>query len=363
MRVAVLWTKPSGYLNSCLRALAALEDVELFVAYRAPTSDAPFANEQFSWFPKYYRYGSVPHASELLPLLRSFDPEVMIVSSWHLAGYRTACREFRERAVRVCCMDNQWEGTPKQWIGVATSPVFVQRLFDAAFVAGERQSTFARKLGFNQDRIWRGVFSCDHSAFTAAYQDRLTRTTPLPKSFLYVGRLSPEKGIGLLLDAYQRYQGQHSAPWPLAAVGEGALRSELEKVSGVKLIGFVQPDQLPQIFSQAGCLVVPSHWEPWGLVIHEACTVGLPVICTSACGAAVHLVQDGYNGFITETGDPQSLALTLRRFTGLDEKKRGAMGEASHLLSLQFTPERWANCVHDRGLEMLSGRPRQERSN
>jgi glycosyltransferase involved in cell wall biosynthesis len=362
MKIAVLWTKPSGYLNSCLRALAALQGVELFVAYQAPTSDAPFANEQFSWFPKSYRYSAAPDAIELLPLLRSFGPDVLI-SSWHLAGYRAACREFRNRAVRVCCMDHQWEGTPKQWLGVATSPVFVQRLFDAAFVAGERQSTFAQKLGFNQDQIWRGLYSCDHAAFTAAYEGRLLRKSPLPRSFLYVGRLSPEKGIDSLLDAYRRYQAERSAPWPLAVAGEGALRGELENVAGVKLIGFVQPDQLPETFSQAGCLVVPSHWEPWGLVIHEACTVGLPVICTSACGAAVHLVQDGYNGFITETGDPQSLALAFRRFTELDEKRRGAMGEASHLLSLQFTPERWANCVHDRGLEMLSGRLPQERSN
>lgn len=353
MKVAVLWTKLSGYLNSCLRALAEIEDVELFVAYQAATSDAPFADEQFKWFSNYYRYETTPATSELLPRLHSFKPDVMLVSSWHIAGYRAVCGEFRNRAVRVCCMDNQWEGTLKQWLGIATSPLYVQRLFDAAFVAGERQSTFARKLGFGQDRVWRGIYSCDHPAFSAAYKDRKTIAS-LPDSFLYVGRLSPEKGIDVLLDAYRLYQSRCPVPWSLIVAGEGPLRGDLEKVSGVKTIGFVQPDQLPLTFSQAGCLVLPSRWEPWGLVIHEACAAGLPVICTNACGAAVHLVQDGYNGFIAETGDPHSLARAFRRFTDLSTERRKAMGDASHLLSLQFTPERWATCVYDRGSEMMN---------
>jgi glycosyltransferase involved in cell wall biosynthesis len=348
MKVAILWTKLSGYLNSCLRALAEIEGVELFIAYQAPTSDAPFAADQFEWFPKYYRYQSTPEAAELLPLMRSFKPDVMLVASWHLAGFRAICREFRNQSVRVCGM----EGTLKQWLGVVTSPLYVQRMFDATFVAGERQSLFARKLGFEQDRIWRGFYSCDQPSFALTYKDRLLETLSA-RTFLYIGRLSREKGIDVLLEAYKLYRTQQTDPWPLIIAGEGPLREELERTPGVKLLGFVQPDNLPKVFLQAGCFVLPSHWEPWGVVIHEACSTGLPVICTAACGAAVHLVQDGYSGFITETGDLHSLARALRSFTSLTSERRLAMCKASYSLSLQFTPERWANCVYDRGSEML----------
>jgi glycosyltransferase involved in cell wall biosynthesis len=361
MKVAVLWTKLSGYMNSCLRALAETPGVELFVAYQEATPDAPFSNDQFQWMPRRYAYASQPNERQLVAELDTFRPEVMIVASWHLSAYRAACRRFRNRAVRVCAMDNQWEGTLKQWLGVLTSPLMVRKLFDATFVAGERQAVFARRLGFTQDRVWRGMYSCDVNRFEPVYRQRQTANSS-PDVFLYVGRLSPEKGFDTLLAAYRLYREQSRNPWPLLIAGEGPLRNQLEGVPGVNLLGFIQPAALPEVFGQASCFVLPSHWEPWGVVIHEAAASGLPIICTSLCGAAVHLVQDGYNGYLTESGDAQSLAQALRRVASLDVATRRKMSEASYSLSLQFSPERWAKYVRLRGSEMI-GRLGQEIGN
>jgi glycosyltransferase involved in cell wall biosynthesis len=124
-------------------------------------------------------------------------------------------------------------------------------------------------------------------------------------------------------------------------------------VEGVHFSGFVQPTELPGSFSQAGCFVLPSIWEPWGVVIHEACSAGVPVICTSSCGASVHLVQDGFNGLIVEPGSAASLARAFKQFASLSVEQRAAMGETSYQLSLQFTPQRWASTVCQRGKEMM----------
>jgi glycosyltransferase involved in cell wall biosynthesis len=347
MRVAVLWTKLSGYLDSCLRALAAVEGTELFVSYQESTPDAPFADEQFRWILTPYRYPELPVASELLSRLRNFRPDVMIVCGWHVPAYREACRAMRGQALRVCCADNPWVGSARQWLGAVTSPIFVQRLFDAAFVPGDHQFKLMRHLGFPPERIWRGSLSCDQPAFAAIHAMR--RQQPVVQSFLYAGRLdankNSDKAIDVLRQAYLAYRTQSTDPWPLLVAGDGPMRCLLEGVAGAELIGFVQPSDLPVIMLRAGCLVLPSRVEHWGVVLHEAAAAGMPIICTSTCGGAIHLVHDGYNGAVIPPGNAQELTAAMLRLSSLDDSRLRQMGEASFQLSQQFTPQLWAQRV------------------
>src|SRR5712664_2050851 len=171
MRIAVLWINLTGYLNACLRELNRMPGVELFVAHQSARNEAPFAGDQFRWIKNQYQYPGQPNTAELLNAVTKFDPELLIVCSWHVPAYRAVCHAMRNRSPRVCGMDNQWRGQPKQWLGVLTSKIFVQRLFDAAFVTGERQAVFARKLGFPRERIWRGLYACDFSKFETPSQE------------------------------------------------------------------------------------------------------------------------------------------------------------------------------------------------
>jgi glycosyltransferase involved in cell wall biosynthesis len=116
-------------------------------------------------------------------------------------------------------------------------------------------------------------------------------------------------------------------------------------VEGIEELGFVQPDKLPALMKQAGALVLASRREPWGVVVHEAATAGLPILCADVAGAAVHLVQDGFNGVVFEAGNARHLAQGMERMTRLSVEERAAMGRRSHLLSTQFTPQRWADTL------------------
>jgi glycosyltransferase involved in cell wall biosynthesis len=118
------------------------------------------------------------------------------------------------------------------------------------------------------------------------------------------------------------------------------------------MLGFVQPDELPGLLARAGCLVLPSRFEPWGVVVHEATAAGLPVVCTSVCGAASRLVLDGYNGAVVSPGDAEALARALLRMSEADAGTRRAMSQASRSLARQFTPERWAAHLLGRALEL-----------
>jgi glycosyltransferase involved in cell wall biosynthesis len=252
--------------------------------------------------------------------------------------------------MRVCCIDNPWEGTVKQWGGVLTSRWYLHSIFDAIFVPGERQAMLARKLGFAESRIWQGLLACDHARFRAAYDQRLANSRS-PCSFLYPGRLSAEKGTAVLADAYRSYRQHEPRAWPLVVAGEGPLRHLISSVPGVALKGFMQPEELPGIMGEAGCCVLPSLWEHWGVAVHEATAAGLPVICTSSCGAAVHLVRDRYNGYIVEPGNADALAQAMARFGRLSDERRRRMSAASYSLSLQYTPQRWAETVIERATE------------
>ena len=338
-RVAVLWTRLSGYFHACLSALAD-EGVDLLVVHQPGESDAPFDAAAVTDGIRAEQWPGAPDAAVIDRLLDEHDPDAMLVSSWNVGAYRKVARERRGRTLRIFGMDNQWHGTAKQWAGVASSRFVLRPTYDAAFVCGERQAGFAARLGFPAERLIWGMAVGDHARFAAVAQRRGTALPPA--QFLFAGRLVAEKGIDVLADAYRRYRSLVDDPWPLAIAGNGPEERLLAGADGVKLLGFVQPADLPDVFLASGCFVLPSRFEPWAVVIHEAAAAGLPVVCTEACGASTRLVLDGYNGVVVTTGDRDALAHALLRIHRASDDERRAMGAASEALALQYSPQQWA---------------------
>jgi glycosyltransferase involved in cell wall biosynthesis len=242
-------------------------------------------------------------------------------------------------------MDNCWSATPKQRLGSMIAQWYVRPLADAIWVPGERQAVFARRLGFEERAIIRGLYSCDQPNLESVYCSRIAHHQPVQHSFLYLGRFVPEKGLDKLVEAYQSYRTKSNAPWPLVCYGAGPLRSYLEGNAGIRVEGFVQPDQLGAALSKAGCLVLPSTFEPWGVVVHEAASAGLLILASQNVGAAVHLVQDYYNGFLCDGKDTDHLSTLMAYVSSLDGEKLEAMSRASHSLSKQYSPRRWADAL------------------
>ncbi|HEX8833532.1 MAG TPA: glycosyltransferase family 4 protein, partial [Abditibacteriaceae bacterium] len=151
--------------------------------------------------------------------------------------------------------------------------------------------------------------------------------------------------------AYKQYRAQVEKPWDLICVGAGPLKSLLKDQAGIEDVGFFQPADLPAFLKRrATAFVLPSRKEPWGVVVQEAAASRLPLICSDACGATVHLLQDGYNGFLFETGNVSHLVRCMTNLTALTPEARGIMGQRSYELSKQFTPQLWAQTL-TRGLQ------------
>jgi glycosyltransferase involved in cell wall biosynthesis len=145
---------------------------------------------------------------------------------------------------------------------------------------------------------------------------------------LYVGRLSEEKGIPILLEAWQKLQ----RPIALKIAGDGPLaglvREAAERESSIEWIGQLDPEAVFRFMSNATVLLVPSIWdEPFGMVAVEAMSCGLPVVA-SRLGALQELVIDGLNGRLVEARDSEALARAVEEAT-LDRARLAGMRKAA----------------------------------
>jgi glycosyltransferase involved in cell wall biosynthesis len=123
---------------------------------------------------------------------------------------------------------------------------------------------------------------------------------------LFVGRLSPEKGLQLVLDVWR---SSRKPPCPLKIVGSGPLEPLMRSVpAGVEWLGEQSHERVLALMKDALFLVFPSEWyETFGLTIVEAFATGLPVIASKR-GAAGELVSDGATGLQFVAGSSDDLA-------------------------------------------------------
>lgn len=131
--------------------------------------------------------------------------------------------------------------------------------------------------------------------------------------FLFVGRLSEEKGIDVLLSALSKLKNTAGAPAiPVAVAGDGPLAAQVKQSNTlVKSLGSLKTDEVRAWMSASQALILPSVWyEGFPMVIVEAYACGLPIIA-SRIGALAELVEDGVTGLLFNPGDATDLAAKI----------------------------------------------------
>jgi glycosyltransferase involved in cell wall biosynthesis len=128
---------------------------------------------------------------------------------------------------------------------------------------------------------------------------------------LFAGRLSAEKGVHTLLDAWR----QLGKDVPLRIVGDGPLADEVRAAarhSHIEWLGRRPTAEVYELMGKARCVVVPSEWyETFGRVVVEALAKGTPAVVSDA-GVPRELVRDGLNGFHFRSRDPLDLSRAIR---------------------------------------------------
>jgi len=195
---------------------------------------------------------------------------------------------------------------------------------------------------------------------------------PKERMVLFVGRIEPLKGLETLLRALARLAQAGALERNclcLAVIGgevgeDGStpngeleylmkLRSEIGLQDLVAFLGKQDQDSLPYYYSAAEMVVMPSHYESFGMVALESMACGTPVIA-SHVGGLVHLVEDGVTGYHVPVEDPESLS---KRISSLLEDKalRYRMGHDAFAFAKKFAWENITSRLMDLYQEMLSG--------
>ena len=227
-------------------------------------------------------------------------------------------------------------------------PALLRRVA-ACLAIGRHNAEFYRAHGVPERRIFMAPYAVDNRFF-AGHAARLPERATLKRELglppvplvLFSGKLSDVKRPLDLLRAFAEVV--HRRPAALAFVGDGpldtAVRAHVEAhgVPGVHLLGFRNQSELPRHYAAADVFVLPSGFEPWGLVVNEAMCFGLPVIVSDKVGAGGDLVQEGINGFITPAGDIGALAQKLDALIA-DAELRRRMGEASRRIIAGWSHE------------------------
>jgi glycosyltransferase involved in cell wall biosynthesis len=168
-------------------------------------------------------------------------------------------------------------------------------------------------LGDRGRVVFNGV---DNAEFT-----RRDTSASEPRPYvLAVGRLVPQKGFDVLVDAVGRLAGtERTFNWDLIIAGDGPERERLSArvrrlgiSDRVRLVGQANRDEVVDLFHHASLFVLPSRREPFGIVSLEAMAAGVPVVATDVGGVA-EVVHDGVNGCLVPHGDVTALAEAIRR--------------------------------------------------
>lgn len=200
-------------------------------------------------------------------------------------------------------------------------------------VGGSASRQYALSLGKDDKDIFFAI-QCANELNPRQNKKELKMKRYNPKcTFLYLSRIVPYKGLNLLIKAFSLLRKKRADVFLLIG-GDGTFRQDCQELAtsleihDVSFVGPVSPHAVVELYEQADIFVLPSYcrenqYEAWGLVINEAMSMGLPIITTTAVGAAYDLVIDGYNGFVVKDNHVVELYMAMKKIISLDLVQMG----------------------------------------
>jgi glycosyltransferase involved in cell wall biosynthesis len=345
-KVLILYSETAPYLMACVEQAVADHGITVDIVRWPVNKEAPFRTDR--------KNGITIHGRETLTtealrrLAREVQPDVVLCSGWVDKAYLRVCRDMRRRGIpTVMCSDPAWHGTLRQRVAVAVAPFWLLRTFTHAWVPGERQAEYARRLGFPDRRIKRGFYSADLALFAPlAERFRPAKAEHYPHRILSVARYLTIKGHPYMEEAFAELCDEGGAgDWELWCIGTGDLYPSRLQHPRVRHIGFVQAEGIQEYMAQCGVFVLASLYEAWGVAVHEHAAAGFPLLLSDAVGARQRFLQEGRTGWGFKPGDKESLKAAYRKAIATPDAELLAMGMRSAELARAWGPKQWAGVL------------------
>ncbi|WP_373032898.1 glycosyltransferase family 4 protein [Sulfurovum sp.] len=277
-------------------------------------------------------------------LVKNIDPIAVVCSGWMERKYLKIVSIYAGRIPTIMAMDNQWHGSIKQYVRTILSRIYLVKIFSHIWVPGEPQAEYAEKLGFKKYQILRGFYVANKNNFN---RPLINPQQTFSKRFVFVGRYVEIKGVKELWQAFSELEDEKTREWELHCIGTGPLFKDKVEHPKIKHIGFVQPNELKEYIKEGGVFVLPSHFEPWGVVIHEFAYAGFPMIVSDAVGSASAFVEDSVNGYVFKNTNVYDLKSKLEQIIEMPENQLIEMGSKSYQKAQYITEEKWCKTINN----------------
>jgi glycosyltransferase involved in cell wall biosynthesis len=295
---------------------------------------------------------AIATAKYIWSTLNRLSPRVVIIAGYYdIADWTALAWSILNRKHAILWAESNAFDRPRGFLKEAVKSVFVKNCH-CAHVYGKTNADYIAQLGMPRARIYikRAVANTD------LFLSSETIVSPVktgPLRLLYVGRFAEEKNLGFLLRAFARVTQATKTPRiVLELVGYGPLERQLRSLSvelGIESIvtfpGKALQSDLPAIYRRADVFVLPSVYEPWGLVAIEAMLCGLPVLASTQCGCTGDL-DIPKTGWSFSPYDLTTLAELLEMLSHVDRARLREMGAAARTLASQYSPENCATIVY-----------------
>lgn len=239
---------------------------------------------------------------KLLRTLHKLQYRKLVLSGWDLPEFWAALW-FSPKFKNALALESTWKESSVSGIKGFLKRIFLARLTEV-YASGASHEALLRRLRFRgRTRITRGVGVMNKPP-------RILSEKAYSKKFLYIGRLSPEKNISLLIDVFSELTN-----FTLQIVGNGPeLKTlALKARTNIYFSEHVPNEELQSLILDHDFLILPSLSEPWGLVVEESLYFGRPVIISQHCGAAELIRPD--NGYQFDPRSPEELRKILNSIT------------------------------------------------
>lgn len=338
----ILWSKYKGGVFSELHRLVAESEHQITFVQIAETEGERVSLGGVDL--RYHRYpykllfkgsySATPKSQRVWALLReavTTTADLVILPGYERLEYWAMLMVLALRGIpRAVFCDSTAYDRPPNRIKAMAKRLFFSRC-DGFFGYGERSKEYLLSLGARPDRIF---FRCQAAALPLDYDETTALAmraakAPRPEEaprFVYVGRISHEKGLDTLIDAMANFCKRHAGA-SLKIIGGGPLQESLvAKVAALGLQGNVSfpgsmsIQQLADEYASSTAMVLPSTSEPWGLVVNEALSYGCPVVVSHICGCVPELVIADRTGFSFQTRDINALEHALDQVTQMQRE-------------------------------------------
>lgn len=338
LHLLVLYTRLPDYFLQCIKAFLdkAPEGSKAFVVSSDPDKDAPYKEQTND-----PRISFINRSAFNPEQVAAFNPDIIYLAGWGDKGYTGITRELKKRIPVVMGLDNPWKGTSRQKISCLVAPYFQHHYCTHVWAAGIPQFEYARRMGFDPNKILTGVYCADTSKFSNQ------PSSGRPRKILFVGRLVPYKRPDWLLKAFAELLKEEPSfrQWQLSMVGNGEMKGSLmeqyQRETNIEWSDFTDPELLPELYRNASVFCLPSNNEHWGVVVHEAAAAGLALLLSDTCAAGTSFLINGYNGYRFSSPDFQDLKRKLRLLMAASQQEIQQMGVKSCELAGTINHDQW----------------------